>query len=55
MYDRQFFTSKLGLAAIASMMAMIAFNIATLGSQLGMTSDITPNILMVGASSVELA
>ena len=55
MYDRKFFASKLGLAAIASMAAMIAFNIFTLSNQLGATPDIMPNMLVGSASMVELA
>jgi hypothetical protein len=37
MYDREFFTSKLGIAALVSIAAMVTFNVAALTYQLGMS------------------
>ena len=37
MYDREFFTSKLGVAALVSIAAMVTFNVFALTHQLGMT------------------
>lgn len=34
MYDRRFFASKLGKAALISVAAMLAFNVLTLSQQL---------------------
>jgi hypothetical protein len=51
MYDRDFFTSKLGLAALVSIAAMVTFNVYALTHQYGMT---TQKVLAV-APVVELA
>lgn len=51
MYDRHFFASKLGLAALVSIAAMAAFNIMALTHQIGMTAD----TVLVLAPIVELA
>ena len=37
MYDREFFTSKLGVAALVSIAAMVTFNVLALTQQLGST------------------
>ena len=39
MYDRDFFTSKLGLAALVSIAAMVTFNVYALAYQYGMTAE----------------
>jgi hypothetical protein len=52
MYDREFFTSKLGLAALVSVAAMITFNVLALTHQLEMA---TTNAALVVAPMVELA
>lgn len=51
MYDREFFTSKLGLAALVSIAAMVTFNVLALTHQLGMSSETVLNV----APMVELA
>jgi hypothetical protein len=51
MYDREFFTSKLGVAALVSIAAMVAFNIVALSHQL----DRPQETRIVSASMVELA
>jgi hypothetical protein len=51
MYDREFFTSKLGVAALVSIAAMVTFNVLALTHQLGMTSE----TMIVAAPMVELA
>jgi hypothetical protein len=51
MFDQRFASSKLGLAALASIAAMVAFNIFALSHQMGASGD----ILMVAAPMVELA
>ena len=51
MYDREFFTSKLGIAALMSIAAMVTFNVFALTQQLGGTSQ----RMVVGAPVVELA
>jgi len=51
MYDRSFFASKLGLAALVSIAAMSAFNVFALTQQIGMT----PDAVIVAAPLVELA
>ena len=40
MYDRDFFTSKLGVAALVSIAAMVTFNVYALTHQYGMTSKL---------------
>jgi hypothetical protein len=37
MFDRHFFTSKLGVAALVSIAAMVTFNIYVVTQQIGMT------------------
>ena len=39
MYDRDFFTSKLGLAALVSLAAMETFHVYALTHQYGMTTE----------------
>jgi hypothetical protein len=51
MYDREFFTSRLGFAALVSIAAMVAFNVAGLTHQF----DRQPQTRVVSASMVELA
>ena len=51
MYNREFFASKLGLAALLSIAAMITFNAFALTQQLGMA----PDPVVATAPPVELA
>ncbi len=51
MFDRDFFTSKLGIAALVSLAAMVTFNILVLTHQFG----ISPETVVVAAPMVELA
>jgi hypothetical protein len=51
MYDRDFFTSKLGLAALVSIAAMVTFNVYALTHHYGMTAE----QVVTAAPSVELA
>jgi len=51
MYDRRFFRSRLGKAAMISIAAMVAFNMLTLSQQL----QAAPAPLAQAANSVELA
>ena len=51
MYDREFFTSKLGVAALVSIAAMVTFNVFALTQQVGTT---TPMVVVAGPA-VELA
>ena len=51
MFDREFFTSKLGLAALVSIAAMVLFNVYALTQQYGMAADQVVAI----ASTVDLA
>jgi hypothetical protein len=51
MYDRRFFGSKLGKAALISIAAMLAFNMLTLSQQL----QAAPAPLAAVSQSVELA
>ena len=51
MYNREFFASKLGVAALLSIAAMITFNAFALTQQLGRPAN---NVVIV-ASPVELA
>ena len=51
MYDRDFFTSKLGLAALVSIAAMVTFNIYALTHEHGLTAG----QVVAAAPSVELA
>ena len=50
MYDRRFFSSKLGKAALISVAAMLAFNVLTLSQQL----QAAP-VPLAQASAVEVA
>jgi hypothetical protein len=52
MYDRDFFTSKLGIAALVSIAAMVTFNVYTLTNQYGMTTE---QVVVVAPLAVELA
>ena len=40
MYDRDFFTSKLGLAALVSIAAMVTFNVYALSVQLAASAPV---------------
>jgi hypothetical protein len=51
MYDRDFFTSKLGMAALVSIAAMVTFNVVALTQQLGNA----PEAVVVAGPVVELA
>ena len=51
MYDRDFFTSKLGVAALVSIAAMVTFNVYALTHQYGMTAE----QVVAAAPNVELA
>ena len=51
MYDRDFFTSKLGLAALVSIAAMVTFNVYALTHQYGMAAG----QVVAATPSVELA
>ena len=51
MYSREFFASKLGLAALVSIAAMITFNAFALTQQLGMPAE----QVVVAAPVIELA
>jgi hypothetical protein len=51
MYDREFFTSKLGVAALVSIAAMVTFNVFALTHQLDAASD----TVVVATTTVELA
>ena len=51
MFDRDFFTSKLGIAALVSVAAMVMFNLLVLTHQLGLASE----TVVVTAPMVELA
>ncbi len=51
MFDRDFFASKLGIAALVSIAAMVTFNIYALAHQYGMTAE----HVVLATPSVELA
>ena len=51
MYDRDFFTSKLGVAALVSIAAMVTFNVYALKYQYAMSAE----QVVTAAPSVELA
>ena len=51
MYDREFFTSKLGVAALVSIAAMVTFNVFALTQQLGEASE----TVVVAGPAVDLA
>ncbi len=51
MYDREFFTSKLGFAALVSVAAMVTFNVFALTYQL----DATAETVVATTPVVELA
>jgi hypothetical protein len=51
MYDRDFFTSKLGVAALVSIAAMVTFNVYALTHHYGMTAE----QVVAATPSVELA
>ena len=52
MYDRDFFTSKLGVAALVSIAAMVTFNVFALTHQYGMTTE---QVVVTATPDVELA
>lgn len=41
MFDRRFFTSKLGIAALVSVLMMVTFNVYAVSSQLAASVPIT--------------
>jgi hypothetical protein len=51
MYDRRFFSSRLGKAAMISIAAMLAFNLLTLSQQL----RAAPAPMALASQTVELA
>lgn len=51
MYDREFFTSKLGVAALVSIGIMVTFNIFALAQQ----AELSPRAEAATAAFVELA
>jgi hypothetical protein len=51
MFDRSFFASPVGKAAVASLVAMVAFNIFALTQQL----EAKPAPMMAHSNAVELA
>ena len=51
MFDRAFLTSKLGIAALVSVTAMVAFNVFALTSQVGATAE----TVVVTRPAVDLA
>jgi hypothetical protein len=51
MFDREFFASKLGLAALMSVAAMVTFNVFALTHQLGKTAE----TVVVAGPVLELA
>ena len=51
MFDREFFASKLGVAALVSVAAMVTFNVLALTHQL----DSAGQTVLVTAPMVELA
>ena len=51
MYDCEFFTSKLGVAALVSIAAMVTFNVFALTHQLSTTTE----SVVVAGPTVELA
>ena len=51
MFDRDFFASKLGVAALVSIAAMVTFNVFALTNQLNEASE----TVLVAGSIVELA
>jgi hypothetical protein len=51
MYDREFFTSKLGIAALVSIGAMVTFNLFALTQQ----ADLAAETAVLTAPGVELA
>ena len=51
MFDRAFLTSKLGIAALVSVTAMVAFNVFALTYQVGATAE----TVVVARSTVDRA
>jgi hypothetical protein len=51
MFDREFFTRKLGVAALVSIAAMVSFNVFALTQELGTTGE----AVVVVRPAVELA
>jgi hypothetical protein len=51
MFDREFFASKLGTAALVSVAAMVTFNVFALTNQLSAASE----TVVVATPTVELA
>ena len=51
MFDRSFLTSRLGLAALASVAAMVTFNVMVATQHF----DLAPQTVLVAAPLVELA
>ena len=56
MYDRHFFASKLGLAALVSVAMMVSFNVYALNLQFGAATAVNHvGAPVIGSSLVELA
>ena len=56
MFDRHFFTSKLGIAALVSVVMMVTFNVYALSLQLGAPAMVDPaSTASVGFPLVVLA
>jgi hypothetical protein len=53
MYDRRFFATKLGIAALVSVAAMVTFNVYALTQQMGLKPPVAT--AQAAASLVELA
>ena len=52
MFDRHFLTSKLGVAALVSVVMMVAFNVYALSLQLDAPMAMNPGASHAGAASV---
>ena len=55
MFDQRFFASKLGLSALVSIAAMVAFNLFAISQQAPVLSGIEAGHGMVAVQMVELA
>ena len=51
MYDRRFFTSRLGMSAVVSIAAMVTFNVYAFTQQVGLGAPLAS----AAVSTVELA
>lgn len=55
MFDQRFLTSKVGLAALVSVAAMVAFNLYALGQQASFSLHAEAGMLLVVSPIVSLA